>query len=134
MLENSEIEHGRGIKPGLTGYMLQGIKEGGAIMGRMIMAILVVIAVTCVSVPAFAADKGDEGMMVTVDVLLVRPVSLAATVVGTAIFVVSLPFTIPAGGVSKAASVLISEPFAYTFKRPIGCPEMKCEQQPAKEY
>lgn len=102
-------------------------------MGRTIMTILVVIAVMCVSVPAFAADKGDEAIMVAVDVTLVRPVSLAATLVGTAVFIASLPFTIPAGGVSKAARVLISEPFAYTFQRPIGCPEMKCEQAPAKQ-
>lgn len=103
-------------------------------MGRTIMTILVVIAVICVSVPAFAADKGDEAIMVAADVILVRPVSLAAVVVGTAVFVVSLPFTIPAGGVSKAARVLISEPFAYTFQRPIGCPEMKCEQEPVREH
>lgn len=103
-------------------------------MGRTIMTILAVIAVTCVSVPAFAAEKGDEAIMVAVDVTLVRPVSLAAVVVGTAVFVASLPFTIPAGGVSKAARVLVSEPFAYTFTRPIGCPEMKCEQAPAKQY
>ena len=102
-------------------------------MGRMIMTILVVIAVICLSVPAFAADKGDEAVMVAVDAVLVRPVSLAAVVVGTALFVVTLPFTIPAGGVSKTARVLISEPFAYTFQRPIGCPDMKCEQAPVKE-
>ena len=102
-------------------------------MGRTIMTILLVIAVTCVSVPAFAADKGDEAIMVAVDAVLVRPVSLAAVVVGTALFVATLPFTIPAGGVSKTARVLISEPFAYTFQRPIGCPDMKCEQAPVKE-
>lgn len=102
-------------------------------MGRMIMTILLVIAVTCVSMPAFAADKGEEAVLVTVDVALIRPVSLAAVVVGTAVFIASLPFTIPAGGVSKAARVLVAEPFAYTFTRPIGCPDMKCEQAPARE-
>lgn len=95
-------------------------------MGRMILTIFVVIAVACVSAPAFAASEADDAA-VLVDVILVRPVGLAAVIVGTAVFIVSLPFTIPAGGVSTAARVLISEPFAYTFVRPIGCHDWKGE-------
>ena len=70
-----------------------------------------------ISVPAFG---NDEALDATVDILLVRPVSLAATVVGTAVFIVSLPFSIPSQSVGSTAQTLIAEPFNYTFTRPIG--------------
>jgi hypothetical protein len=59
-------------------------------------------------------------MEVVADVLFVRPVSLAAAVVGTAMFFVALPFSIPSGSVEKSGKLLVSEPFEYTFARPLG--------------
>lgn len=54
------------------------------------------------------------------DGLIVRPIMLVGTVVGTVAFVITLPFTIPAGGVSEAHQKFIVEPADYTFKRPFG--------------
>jgi len=51
------------------------------------------------------------------DVILARPIGVIAGVVGTAIFVVSLPFTIPAGGVRDAADIFIVKPFQFSFVR-----------------
>ncbi len=62
----------------------------------------------------------DQVFDATVDILLVRPMSLAATVVGTAVFVVSLPFSIPSQSVGPTARALVAEPFNFTFTRPIG--------------
>ncbi len=70
-----------------------------------------------VSTPVFGYDEGYEA---TMDVLAVRPVSLVATVFGTALFIVSLPFSIPSQSVGSTAQTLIVEPFNYTFTRPIG--------------
>ena len=56
---------------------------------------------------------------ILLDVLILRPVMLVGTVVGTAAFIVSLPFS--AGGDVKAAhETLVLEPARYTFTRPLG--------------
>ena len=51
------------------------------------------------------------------DLLFARPIGVAAGIVGTAIFFVSLPFTIPSGGVSDAANMFIVKPFQFSFTR-----------------
>jgi len=51
------------------------------------------------------------------DVLLARPIGVVAGILGTAIFVASLPFTIPAGGVQDAADTFIVKPFQFSFIR-----------------
>ena len=51
------------------------------------------------------------------DVLIARPLGVCAGIVGSAIFVVSLPFTIPAGGVRDAADIFIVQPFQFSFVR-----------------
>jgi hypothetical protein len=86
-------------------------------MKKRTVVLLVAIMAIIVSAPAFGAD---QDIAIPADILIVRPVSLAATVVGTVIFIVSLPFSIPSGSVEPAAQALIVEPFKYTFTRPIG--------------
>lgn len=54
------------------------------------------------------------------DGLVVRPVSLAGSILGTAAFVVTLPFSAIGGNVGQAGHALVVEPFAFTFARPLG--------------
>lgn len=54
------------------------------------------------------------------DALVVRPLGVAATLVGLAAFVVSLPFSALGGNVEEAAQILVLEPAEYTFSRPLG--------------
>lgn len=54
----------------------------------------------------------------TADLFLARPASVAATVIGTGLFLLSLPFTIPTGGVEAAADMYIAKPFQFAFERP----------------
>ena len=86
-------------------------------MKKLTVTILIAICIIITSMPAFGEDRALD---VTMDILLVRPVSLAATVVGTAVFIVSLPFSIPSKSVGATAQTLVVEPFNYTFTRPIG--------------
>ena len=51
------------------------------------------------------------------DVLFARPIGVIAGIAGSAIFVVSLPFTIPSGGVRDAADIFIVKPFQFSFVR-----------------
>ena len=60
-----------------------------------------------------------EAMLI--DGLIVRPASLVGTVVGTGVFLITLPFSALSGNVSEAGSRLIAEPAAYTFTRCFGC-------------
>ena len=54
----------------------------------------------------------------TADLFLARPASVAAAVIGTGLFVLSLPFTIPTGGVEASADMFIAKPFQFAFERP----------------
>jgi hypothetical protein len=87
-------------------------------MRKKIVALFVAIALIVASVPAFGGESPVES--IPVDVLVVRPLTLVATVVGTAIFVVGLLFSIPSQTVGYTAQKLIVEPFKFTFTRPVG--------------
>lgn len=64
--------------------------------------------------------SGDKTTDMVVDVVVVRPLGLVTTVIGTVLTVVALPFTIPSGSVEASARELIVRPAEYTFKRPLG--------------
>ncbi len=86
-------------------------------MKRIIISLLIAVTLIATSAPAFASDRE---ISVTFDVLLVRPLSLATTVFGTAVFIVALPFALTSRSVGATADTLVATPFKYTFTRPIG--------------
>jgi hypothetical protein len=55
-----------------------------------------------------------------VDAFLLRPLGFAATVLGTATFLVTLPFSLPTRSADDAAKALVVKPAKYTFARPLG--------------
>ncbi|WP_022976344.1 hypothetical protein [Nevskia ramosa] len=61
-----------------------------------------------------------SGMAMAADLLIARPLGLAATLLGTAVFVVSLPFQALAGNFADPAQSLVVEPATFTFTRPLG--------------
>jgi hypothetical protein len=85
-------------------------------MRKIVVTLLVAIVLIAASGPAFGGDTEN----IPADVLIVRPITLVGTVLGTALFIVSLPFSIPSGSVTMTARKLIAEPFKYTFTRPLG--------------
>ena len=54
------------------------------------------------------------------DVLVVRPLSFVATLLGSALYVVSLPVAAISDSVSDTAEALVLTPGRMTFTRPIG--------------
>ncbi len=64
-------------------------------------------------------EPGAVGMII--DGLVVRPLGLVATVLGTVAFVVTLPFSALGGNVEEAGENLVVGPAAYTFTRCLGC-------------
>lgn len=55
------------------------------------------------------------------DLLIARPLLVAATVVGAGLFVVSLPFTALGGNVGAAGQALVVDPGRSAFVRCLGC-------------
>ena len=85
---------------------------------RKIMISLMVCVLLLNSAAASAAETGD--LMIIGDLVFARPLGIVATVIGSAVFFVSLPFTIPSGSVNHTGNVIVGEPFNFTFKRPLG--------------
>ena len=66
----------------------------------------------------FGNQTNAETMLV--DFVIVRPMGIAATAVGAAMFIASAPFAAFGGNVKQAYRKLIAEPAIHAFKRPLG--------------
>lgn len=80
---------------------------------------------------AYNMDKAEEGFaepsksepnasVVAADAIVGRPLGLASTLVGTGVFLVTLPFSAPSKSVDTAAWGLVGRPGGWTFDRPLG--------------
>ncbi len=72
--------------------------------------------------PEYEVDAPPAFAMVA-DVVIARPLLIAATLVGAGLFVVTLPFTALGGGVGRAGQALVVEPGKAAFVRCLGCTE-----------
>ena len=66
-------------------------------------------------------DEDPSALVMTSDLLLVRPVLFAATVIGTVAYVISLPFSLAGGNAAEAGNTLVVGPAKATFVRCLGC-------------
>ncbi|MDB5973256.1 MAG: Cation/multidrug efflux pump [Nevskia sp.] len=65
-------------------------------------------------------DATPSSGAILMDVVILRPLSLVGTLLGTAVFVVGLPFELLSGDVSGPANRLVAQPAKFTFTRPLG--------------
>ena len=65
------------------------------------------------------SERPSGGAMLA-DAVLMRVPMTAVTIVGAAVFVVTLPFSALGGNVSEAGTKLVKEPFEYAWVRPLG--------------
>ncbi|MBA1243168.1 MULTISPECIES: multidrug transporter [Pseudomonas] len=63
------------------------------------------------------------------DLVIARPLLIAATVVGAGVFVISLPFTALGGNVGAAGKALVVDPGKAAFVRCLGCTESGYNRQ-----
>ena len=93
-------------------------------MSKRLKACLIALVIAVAPLSATAENNdtvtGDKATDMVVDLVVARPLGLAATVIGTVLTVVALPFTIPSGSVESSARELIVKPAEYTFNRPLG--------------
>jgi len=69
---------------------------------------------------ASAFADPDDAVIAAADTVVARPLGIASIIVGTAFFIVTLPFAITSGTTKETADTLIGEPFRFTFDRPVG--------------
>ena len=67
-----------------------------------------------------ADDWGSRVAATTTDVLIARPFTFVATIVGAAFWAVTLPITAPTHTAKDALDVMVIKPWEFTFDRPLG--------------
>ncbi|BBO68766.1 hypothetical protein DSCA_26960 [Desulfosarcina alkanivorans] len=88
----------------------------------VLLTVLALVAVPCTTCFAQELEQDDDivaGKMAG-DALVVRPLGLCATLIGGAVFLVSLPFSALGGNTKPAYEALLMDPFNFTFNRPLG--------------
>ena len=70
--------------------------------------------------PMYSVEAPKAYSMVG-DLIIARPLLIAAPAIGAGVFVVSLPFTALGGNVGEAGKALVVEPGKAAFVRCLGC-------------
>ncbi len=94
---------------------------------QIALSIGCIITLLCSISPAASAmeqwtpNDASTDLWKAIDILIARPLGLGAGILGTGIFILSLPYTIPTGGVDEAIETFIIKPFKFSFMRK--CPD-----------
>ncbi len=98
-------------------------------MRRIKKSVVLFFALLCVVSVAHSSDEHhaynhpeilSTGEKMVFDAVVLRPVGLVTTVAGSAIYAISLPFSLLGGNEKEARENLVNNPARYTFKRPLG--------------
>jgi hypothetical protein len=88
------------------------------------VVVMVALIVGLLSSAAFAdqyaeREKPTGGMMMW-DALVMRPIGIVGTVVGSAVWLISYPFAALGENTDESTEALVQKPFEWTFQRPLG--------------
>ena len=95
-------------------------------IGKRSMILLLIAAMIFIpfGTSALAESKAVDGDVsaeaMAADFFIVRPLGIVASVLGTAVFIVCLPFSALGGNTKTACRKLVQDPAKFTFKRPLG--------------
>ncbi len=87
-------------------------------MKTKLLTALCALALLSTATPASAGE--EKSLQALADLSLVRPGCFVATVGGSVLFVVALPFAAMSKSVKKTAHNLVVYPAKATFTRPVG--------------
>ncbi|MDX1588377.1 MAG: hypothetical protein R3296_05515 [Oleiphilaceae bacterium] len=85
------------------------------------MAVILLTAGTSGFAQANTVQEEPSALAMLGDALFARPALLAITVVGSAVYTVSLPFSLAGGNAGQAGDTLVVGPAKATFIRCLGC-------------
>ncbi|MCF8067653.1 MAG: hypothetical protein K9L30_03595 [Desulfobacterales bacterium] len=96
-----------------------------AVKKLFLLFVIFSIVIVPIGTTAFAGNYQLQDNEITpekvfVDAVLVRPFSFLATILGTVVFVVALPFSIPGGNTGEVFDNVVEYPAQYTFSRKVG--------------
>jgi len=86
---------------------------------KIITIACLLFALLSVNVSAAIPEERPGAFAMVIDVPI-RVVGLGLALIGSAFFVVALPFALTSGSTGDAWDVLVIEPFEFTFTRPLG--------------
>ena len=89
------------------------------VFGVIAALIGVPFATSALAQEYFETKEPGGGDMIY-DVLVIRPIGIVATAVGSIFWVFGLPFSASGDNVDTATQKLVKDPAAYTFDRPLG--------------
>lgn len=79
---------------------------------------------TLCTVPAQAQDRFEARDLtpesMAADAVIVRPLGICATALGTALWFVGLPFAAFGGNAEESFKTMVGKPAKFTFERPLG--------------
>ena len=96
------------------------------------LSVLLVVLALSLSIPGTAFATGGYGAYaqrgpvspspsaMAFDGLVVRPLGVAATLIGGVTYVLTLPFSLLGGNAGEAGAQLVGSPAKFTFQRPLG--------------
>ena len=94
------------------------------IKNMKVLRALAITAALLICQPAWSSESnphGPSGIDMAADLLIGRPVLLATTIVGSAVWLVALPFSALGGNVEESTEALVIGPAKATFIRCLGC-------------
>jgi hypothetical protein len=89
-------------------------------MLKQAITTLCTVALLLAATTAALANPPSKTDVVAADAVVMRPALLVATILGSAIFVVSLPFAAISKSIKPTAHALVVAPAKATFTRPLG--------------
>ena len=88
-------------------------------MKSRLLTIVCLLAISLTSVSTSRASE-DNSLDVVADIAIVRPGCLLVTILGSAVFVITLPIAATSKSIHATANTLVVRPAAATFTRPVG--------------
>ena len=89
-------------------------------MKKVVIVALVLVTLIMTSVPALAAGGASVAAAMVADVIIARPAGFVGTILGSAVFILALPFAALSRSIEPVAQTLVVDPFKFTFTRPVG--------------
>ena len=86
---------------------------------KIITIACLLFALLSVNVSAAIPEERPGAFAMVIDVPI-RVLGLGLALIGSAFFVVALPFALTSGSTGDAWDALVIEPFEFTFTRPLG--------------
>jgi hypothetical protein len=87
----------------------------------IVVALTLLMSQWSFAAPGSSVKEDPSAAAMTADLLFVRPVMFSVTVLGSAVWLVGLPFSAAGGNIKESAETLVVGPAMSTFVRCLGC-------------